>query len=212
MSDRTALRIGIDFDNTIVCYDEVFVRLAKADGLIPGDLQGGKAEVRDFLRRLGGGEEKWQRLQGRVYGDQMDSGLLFEGVSRFLARCRWRPDIRVFIVSHKTEFGHFDERGVNLRDVARAWMVRHRFFDKDGFALPNDALYFESTLDDKIERIAQLSCTHFIDDLAEVLEDSRFPPATKRILFLNGRFGRPTADYDVCADWRGIEQAVFANA
>jgi len=213
-----ALRIGIDFDNTIVCYDEVFVRIARAEGLIPGDLKGGKAEVRDFLRKLSGGEEKWQRLQGRVYGDQMDSASLFEGAARFLTRCRERGDARVFIVSHKTEFGHFDARGINLRDAARAWMMRHRFFDKDGFNLPGDALYFEPTRDDKIERIARLDCTHFIDDLEEVLEDSRFPAATRRILFLNarsarsGRSGRPTADYDVCADWREIEEAVFANA
>ena len=38
-----AFRIGIDFDNTIVCYDEVFVRTAKAEGLIPHDLRGGRA-------------------------------------------------------------------------------------------------------------------------------------------------------------------------
>jgi hypothetical protein len=37
-----ALRIGIAFDNTIVCCDEVFVRIAKAEGLIPGDLKGAR--------------------------------------------------------------------------------------------------------------------------------------------------------------------------
>ena len=207
-----AFRIGIDFDNTIVCYDEVFVRIANGEGLIPRDLKGGKAEVRDYLRKLRGGEERWQRLQGRVYGDQMDRASLFEGAARFLARCRERDDVRVFIVSHKTEFGHFDPRGINLRDAARAWMTRHGFFDKAGFNLPGDALYFESTRYDKIERVAQLACTHFIDDLEEVLADSRFPAATRRILFLNGRSSRPAAGYEVCADWHEIEEAIFANA
>jgi hypothetical protein len=210
-----AFRIGIDFDNTIVCYDEVFVRIAKAESLLPQDFKGGKAEVRDCLRKLRGGEERWQRLQGRVYGDQMDSASLFEGAARFLARCRERDDTRVFIVSHKTEFGHFDPRGINLRDAARAWMVRQGFFDKDGFNLPGDALHFESTRYDKIEKIAQLGCTHFIDDLEEVLADSRFPAATRRILFLNGRSersGRLAAGYEVCTDWHEIEEAVFANA
>jgi hypothetical protein len=207
-----AFRIGIDFDNTIVCYDEVFVRTAKGEGLIPHDFRGGKAGVRDFIRRLTGGEEKWQRLQGKVYGSQMDDASLFEGVARFLSRCRQRADTSVFIVSHKTEFGHFDASGISLREVACAWMAKHAFFDKGGFNLADDALYFESTRDDKIERIARLGCTHFIDDLEEVLGHPRFPVGVRRILFLNGRSDRPAVSYDVCADWREIEEAVFANA
>jgi len=207
-----AFRIGIDFDNTIVCYDEVFVRTAKAEGLIPDDLRGGKAGVRDFVRRLCGGEEKWQRLQGRVYGDQMDGASLFEGAARFLSRCRQRADTSVFIVSHKTEFGHFDASGINLREVARAWMAKRGFFDKGGFNLSADDLYFEPTRDDKIERIAQLGCTHFIDDLEEVLGHPQFPAGVKRILFLNGRPDRPAVSYEVCADWQEIEEAIFANA
>jgi hypothetical protein len=205
-------RIGIDFDNTIVCYDEVFVRTAKAEGLIPHDFVGGKAAVRDLVRRLSGGEESWQRLQGRVYGDQMDGATLFEGAARFLTRCRNRADTRIFIVSHKTELGHFDESGINLRDAARAWMVKHRFFDKDGFNLSSDAVYFEPTREHKVDRIAQLHCTHFVDDLEEVLEDSRFPTGVRRILFLNGRAERPSVGYRICADWQEIEEAVFANA
>jgi hypothetical protein len=207
-----AFRIGIDFDNTIVCYDEVFVRTAKAEGLIPHDFRGGKAGVRDFIRSLSGGEEKWQRLQGRVYGEQMEGASPFEGVTGFLSRCRQRADATVFIVSHKTEFGHFDASGTNLREAARAWMVRHGFFVKGGFNLSADDLYFESTRDDKIERIAQLGCTHFIDDLEEVLGDPRFPAGVRRILFLNGRSDRPAVNYEVCADWQEIEEAVFANA
>src|SRR5690348_13628167 len=166
-------RIGIDFDNTVVCYDKLFVRTAKTEGLIPYDFRGGKAGVRELIRKLDGGEDKWQRLQGKVYGDQMGSALLFDGVAQFLARCSQRTDTSVFIVSHKTEFGHFDASGINLREVARAWMTKHRFFEKDGFTLSNDALYFEPTRDQKIERIEQLGCTHFIDDLEEVFGHSR---------------------------------------
>lgn len=207
-----AFRIGIDFDNTIVCYDEVFVRTAKAEALIPHDLRGGKAAVRDFILRLNGGEEKWQRLQGRVYGDQMDDAALFGGAARFLSRCRQRADTSVFIVSHKSKFGHFDTSGINLREVARAWMAKRGFFEKGGFNLSADAVYFEPTRDDKIERIARLGCTHFIDDLEEVLGHSRFPAGVRRILFLNGRSDRPAVSYEVCADWQEIEEAVFANA
>jgi hypothetical protein len=205
-------RIGIDFDNTVVCYDKVFVRTAKAEGLIPHDFRGGKAGVRELIRGLDGGEDKWQRLQGKVYGGQMENASLFEGVARFLARCRQRTDTSVFIVSHKTEFGHFDASGINLREVARAWMAKHSFSDRGGLNLANDAIYFESTRDDKVERIARLDCTHFIDDLEEVLGHPRFPAAVRRILFLNGRPEKPAVSYKVCADWQEIEDAVFENA
>jgi hypothetical protein len=205
-------RIGIDFDNTLICYDEVFVQTAKAEGLIPQDFRGGKASVRDFIRRFYGGDEEWQRLQGRVYGDQMDGAALFPGAARFLSRCGRRADTNVFIVSHKTEFGHFDASGINLREVARAWMVKHGFFEKSGFNLSGDALYFEPTRDDKIKRIAGLGCTHFIDDLEEVLEHSLFPAGVRRILFLNGRSRLPAASYEVCADWQEIQETIFANA
>jgi hypothetical protein len=206
-----AFRIGIDFDNTVVCYDKVFVRTAKAERLIPYDFRGGKADVRELIRGLDGGEEKWQRLQGKVYGGQMDDASLFEGAARFLSRCRQRTDTSVFIVSHKTEFGHFDASGINLREVAHAWMAKQAFFDKSGLNLANDAIYFESTRDDKVERIARLDCTHFIDDLEEVLSHPQFPAGVRRILFLNGRPEKPAVSYKVCANWQQIEEAVFEN-
>ena len=207
-----SFRIGIDFDNTVVCYDKLFVRTAKAEGLIPHNFRGGKAGVRELIRRLDGGEDKWQRLQGKVYGGQMESAPFFDGVERFLVRCRQRSDTSVFIVSHKTEFGHFDASGINLREVARAWMAKHAFFDKGGLNLASDAIYFEATRDDKVERITRLDCTHFIDDLEEVLGHPRFPAGVKRILFLNGRPEKPAVSYKVCADWQEIEEAVFENA
>lgn len=208
---KMSFRIGIDLDNTIVCYDKVFVRTAKAEGLIPHDFQGGKPDVRARIRGLDHGEEKWQRLQGKVYGGLMAGASLFQGAEGFLSRCLQRTDTNVFIVSHKTEFGHADASGINLREVARGWMAQHGFFDKGGLNLAEDALYFESTRDDKIERIAQLACTHFIDDLEEVLGHPRFPAGVKRILFLNGRPDKPAVDYEVCAGWREIEEAVFQN-
>ncbi len=205
-------RIGIDFDNTIVSYDKLFVQTAKAEGLIPHDFRGGKVGVRELIRRLDGGEEKWQWLQGKVYGGQIESASLIEGVAQFLVRCRQRNDTSVFIVSHKTEFGHFDASRINLREVARDWMAKHAFFDEGGLNLATDAIYFESTREGKVDRIARLECTHFIDDLEEVLGHPGFPAGVRRILFLNGRADKPAVNYEVCADWREIEEAVFENA
>ena len=45
--------IGLDFDNTIVSYDELFHRVALEGGLVPGDLPVRKEAVRDYLREAG---------------------------------------------------------------------------------------------------------------------------------------------------------------
>src|ERR1700752_3969148 len=99
-------RIGIDFDNTIVGYDRVFVEVARREGLVAPDFCGNKQALRDAVRRTPNGELAWQRLQGRVYGAEIASAVMFEGVDAFLRRCR-EAGAEVFIVSHKTKFGHY---------------------------------------------------------------------------------------------------------
>jgi len=70
-------------------------------------------------------------------------------------------------VSHKTEYGHFDPARVNLRDAALSWMRQQGFFRQDGFGLPIENVRFAATRSEKIEQIARLGFTHFIDDLPE---------------------------------------------
>ena len=79
------LRIGIDFDNTIACYDQLFHRMALEKGLIPADLPEGKSQVRDYLRH-GGKEDAWTELQGHVYGARMGEAPPFPGVIEFFVR------------------------------------------------------------------------------------------------------------------------------
>jgi hypothetical protein len=57
------MRIGLDFDNTIICYDDVFWKVAHDRGLVGVDLCGLMQQVRDFVRDLPDGEIKWQALQ-----------------------------------------------------------------------------------------------------------------------------------------------------
>jgi len=44
------VRIGIDFDNTIVSYDTLFHRVALERGLIPISVPANKISVREYLR------------------------------------------------------------------------------------------------------------------------------------------------------------------
>jgi len=47
------MRIGIDFDNTLIDYDRVFAAAAHALGLVSPDFKGSKRAVRDAVRRAG---------------------------------------------------------------------------------------------------------------------------------------------------------------
>ena len=58
MPHRT-LRIGIDFDNTLIDYDGVFVAAARERGLIGREIAGSKRAVRDAIRLLPDGELTW---------------------------------------------------------------------------------------------------------------------------------------------------------
>ena len=198
-------RIGIDFDNTLIDYDEVFVALARERGLVGHAFRGGKDAVRQVVRALPDGETQWQRLQGEAYGKGILTAVLFDGADLFLRRAR-AAGHDVLIVSHKTEYGHFDATRTNLRDAALAWMARKGFFDDDGFGVPIANVHFSATRSEKLDRIARLGVTHFIDDLPEVLDDPAFPPGVVKILFTNGSpENRPGA----FAHWRDIAAAVL---
>jgi hypothetical protein len=201
------MRIGIDFDNTIISYDAVFAAAAAARGLLPAGFAGGKQAVRDAIRRRPDGEQDWQRLQGHVYGAGIAGAQPFDGVEDFLRRAR-AAGARVLIVSHKTEYGHFDPHRVNLRTAALAWMEARGLFAGDGAAIDRADVHFAATRAEKLARIGALGCTLFIDDLEEVLDDPDFPAGVARILFAD-RAEPEGAPYRVCRSWPCIGQAVF---
>ena len=200
------MRIGIDFDNTLIDYDRVFVAAAKTRALVPADFAGSKKAVRDAIRLLPDGEIAWQRLQGYVYGAGIGGAALFDGAREFLARCA-RERIDTFIVSHKTQYGHYDPARVDLREAARGWMTAQGVF---AAGLAADNVFFAADRAQKLARVAALGCTHFIDDLEEVFADPAFPNGVQRILF-GAAPSDPAVCDRVCADWREVAAVVFGE-
>ncbi|MBF0623384.1 MAG: hypothetical protein HQL82_01110 [Magnetococcales bacterium] len=177
------MRIGIDFDNTIASYERVFTTAAWERGWVPvGDVPIAKETLRDTIRALPDGEIKWQELQAEVYGHRMEQAKLFPGVAAFLKTCQ-KQFVQVFIVSHKTLYAPRDPQRVNLRQAAKWWLQAQGSFGFGGPELPADHVYFESTREEKLARIQTLECTHFIDDLEELLLDPAFPRGVDRLLF-----------------------------
>jgi hypothetical protein len=202
-----AVRIGLDFDNTIIRYDEVFVQAAVERHLLPAGFQGNKQTVRDAIRLRPRGELDWQRLQGHVYGKAIGGATAFDGLDSFLRRAR-EAGASVLVISHKTEFGHYDPDRVNLRTAAMTWMEARGFFSADGFALARADVHFAATRAEKLARIRALRCDVFVDDLEEVLTDAGFPEGVTRILL--SEHAQPNGlPYHVCRSWHAVEQVVF---
>ena len=203
------MRIGLDFDNTIIRYDDVFREAAMQRGLVPAAFFGTKQQVRDAVRLLPDGEHHWQALQGYVYGKGILGATVFAGLDDFLCRARARGDT-VLVVSHKTEYGHFDPDRVSLRGAAMEWMERKGFFAEQGFSLAPGNVYFASSRSEKLSRIGELACDIFIDDLEEVLSDPGFPGGVRRILLSEHAEKLGDLPYEVCRDWASIRETVFS--
>jgi hypothetical protein len=174
------MHIGIDFDNTIVCYDGLFHRVCREKDLVPPEVPVSKSEVRNYLRQVGR-EDDWTEIQGYVYGARMAGADPFPGMHDFFCACR-NAGVKVSIISHKTR-EPYRGQAYDLHRAAREWLELQGFFDGARLGLPRDQVYLELTKQDKLERIGACGCTHFIDDLPEFLQEPAFPSGVQRLLF-----------------------------
>jgi len=198
--------IGVDFDNTLVAYDDVFHAEAVRRGWLSPDATLDKRGVRDAVRGLDDGENKWRRLQAFTYGPGMAGAVLIPGVDAFFAACR-RRGARVYVVSHKTRYAAGDTT-VDLHASALHWMDTHGFFEARTLGLSRDAVYLELSRADKLARIADLGCAVFVDDLEETFLDPGFPDGVDRFLYDPRRTARPDGPWRAFPSWDLITQQV----
>lgn len=184
------MRLGLDFDNTIACYDTAFYEVALEQGLVPAGKSLTKSEVKAHLVEAGEGKT-WTRLQGLVYGPEIGRAHPFPGVRRFVESATglgWD----VYVVSHKTPVPVLGEPW-DLHAAARNWLSEQGFFE---LGLSHDRLFFEPTRLAKIERLAGLNCEIFVDDLPEVFLEPSFPPEVQQ--WLHGSAAGPWRSFK---DW-----------
>jgi hypothetical protein len=198
--------IGVDFDNTIVCYDHVFQSIARDRGLIsPGTLLS-KRELHDHLHGLGQADV-WTHLQGEVYGPLMKQATPFPGVLDFFRRCRVQK-VPVRIISHRTRYPYLGEKH-DLHQAARDWLAEHGFYDPDGIGLSPAEVFFDESRPQKLARIAEQHCTEFVEDLVEVLAEPLFPAGVRRILFDPNRLHADFTLAERADSWAAIESMLF---
>ena len=187
--------IGIDFDNTIVCYDDVFFRAALEKKLIPDTLSQSKTQIRDYFRAHQR-EDEWTELQGYVYGARMDLARPFPGVDAFFHFCR-KEEIKLSIISHKTRHPYLGPK-YDLHAAAKNWLKKQSFFH------PGVTPFFELTLPEKLKRIGKEQCDFFIDDLPELLNESQFPSNVTKILFDPGNLHPTNPNWLKITSWNQV--------
>ena len=192
---------GIDFDNTIVKYDNVFYTVATEKGLISSNTAASKVAVRDELR-ASGQEEAWIEMQGYVYGCRMELAEIYAGLPEFV---RWANGAghECFIISHKTQYPYRGPK-YDLHEAASEWINKY-LVDDNGPLFEFDHVSFHETKHDKIEQVAAKNCDIFFDDLPEIFEAANFPSKTRRILFDPDNHHSGNNEIERLANWKQIK-------
>ena len=160
--------VGLDFDNTLVCYDNLFYRIALEKNLIESNVGKTKVEIRNSLRAKGR-DCDFTELQGEVYGKQIERAEKFEGMFEALKALKSR-NISLVIISHKTKYPYRGPQH-DLHESALKWLDRNNFFCKAGLNLSRNDVFFLPTKEEKIKKIEELKCDYYVDDLLEILNN-----------------------------------------
>jgi hypothetical protein len=205
----SSIHIGLDFDNTLIDYSNVFSSAAREKGWVDGASYT-KKEIREETRKLPNGDHKWQVLQSLVYGSFIHQARIMEGAKDFLIFCK-QHNIKVSIISHKTKYADLDHTK-NLRKAALFWLEKNDFFNPVKISILQKNVFFHSTREGKIKQIAAIGCTHFVDDLEEVLTDPGFPKSVQRLLFTQGKLAPIHFPYHSCLNWAEIQNVIFRSS
>jgi hypothetical protein len=193
--------IGLDFDNTIACYDAVFAAAAVDAGMVAREWSGSREALRQRIRATHG-DPAWSQLQARVYGPEIERAVPFPGAFDCIRSLLHRGH-EVAIVSHKTRVAAADP-SCDLHRYAWQWLMRCGLIADPPRGVCRERVFFEETRDEKIARIVALQCSHFVDDLPEVFDHPGFPAATVQVLFDPWREQPERRNRVTLRDWQGI--------
>jgi hypothetical protein len=165
MRNCLRLKIGLDLDNTLVCYDRCFHVLARRIHAMPDTVPVAKNAVRQFFRDSGR-EASWTALQGVAYGSGMGEAEAFAGALDFVRKAVAKG-ITVNIISHRTKYPIVGDK-IDLHRAAMEWLMKTGFVGPG--ALADSNVFFEMSKETKCERIRAEGCRLFLDDLPEILD------------------------------------------
>jgi hypothetical protein len=202
------MRIGIDFDNTIACYDGVFHAAALELGLLGAELGKSKNAVRDHLNNSGKRDD-FTRLQGYIYGARMDLAAPYPGIGDFIAVAR-AAGHEISIISHKTRHPILGPQ-YDMHEAAAGFLAAHGLVGDSATAVLPGKVFFELTKEAKLQRIAAERIEVFIDDLPEILLAPGFPAGVRGLLFdPENSYSGGEPNLERCTGWPDM-QTVLLN-
>ena len=146
------MRIGFDFDNTIVDYDLVFTQIANELNL--EYLGSPKNSIKNYYEVELGQPNSWKKIQFKVYCELISKIAPSE---KFISLLNWliNNNHDIFIVSHKTQNIKINNKNLNLRQPAKKWI-------EDNIPIFNkERIFFESSAIAKIRKIKSLNLDFF---------------------------------------------------
>ena len=192
--------IGIDFDNTIIKYDDVFGRIAFKKEIISDASLKNKNDVKNFLISSGR-ENDWTELQGIVYGSYIMEAQPYENFLSVLIRLI-SAGHKLKIISHKTKYPFVGKR-VDLQKAAMTWLKKKGVVGSECNKVSENDVFFCNTVNEKIRMLEMQKCDVFIDDLEKVLD--LIDDGVKKILFAPSLMEPKGARFKVLQNWDHVE-------
>ena len=197
--------IGIDFDNTIIQYDEVIYKLAVEKRLIPAKLEQSKRAVRAYLNESGQ-DQQFTALQAEVYGSEIVKAKPAKGVLRAMKYLQTRG-FTMSIVSHKTKYPIRGPK-YNLRKAANQWIESNNINDILTSYNNLASIKYCETKEEKIKYISNGPFDIYIDDLSEIL--LALPPKITKIHYAT--IECKTNEIEITMDsWEDIATYIVEN-
>ena len=165
------MKIGFDFDNTIIDYSTIFYEIAKKSNLITEKIETSKSSVKRFLHSKGK-EKDFTKIQGLVYGKEIIRAKPAKNILKILKYLK-KSNHELFIVSHKTKYP-FEGEKINLRKSANNWIKTYLKINNKIIINPEN-IFYEDTIENKLKRINSLNIKYFIDDLSSIVNLIKSP-------------------------------------
>lgn len=195
--------IGIDFDNTIIKYDEVFYKFALKNKLIFSRKNRNKSDIKEEIIK-NFDEKAWTKLQGEVYSIGISQAKLYQNCLESLYKFD-KLGHKIFIISHKTKYPVIGKK-TNLHKITNEWIINNIFKKKKFKNFNIDCVFFNEDKNQKIMKILECNCNVFIDDLEDILR--KLPSNIMKILFSKNYSFEKKSDLIHLGDWKMISRLI----
>ena len=194
--------IGIDFDNTIINYNQVFYEVALKKKIIKAYIQKNKDSVKKYLLKNDKYDD-WVKLQGEVYSKYIKYARPFLGSIETIT-LMLEKKFEIFIISHKTKYPYSGQK-INLQKPALRW-IKKNVCNYSGLSSKN--VIFCETKDLKIQNIKKVKCIAFIDDLEQIFKNRSFPKRCMKILLTKRKKISNANGIHLAKNWKEIKELV----